>query len=106
MGLKDNLENLAEEAKGKIQEATGKARGDEQQEAEGQATQSGANAKPLDQHGPAGNLLRNVGRDHMVGHQIGQLLEPPQRQLGQHGALVRDLRVEHEVVGRDPVRGD
>lgn len=45
MGLKDNLENLAEEAKGKIQEATGKARGDDQQQAEGQATQTEANTK-------------------------------------------------------------
>ncbi len=40
----------------------------------------------------------------MVGHEVGQLVEPPQGQLRQHRTLVGDRRVEDEVERRDPVR--
>ncbi len=39
----------------------------------------------------------------MVRHQVGQLLEPPQRELGQHPSLVGHRRVQDEVVRRDAV---
>ena len=42
--------------------------------------------------------------DHMVGN-VAQLVEPPQAQLGQDAALVRDFAGEHVVVGADPVAG-
>jgi len=45
MGLGDKISNAAEDAKGKIKEATGKATDDEKLEAEGQADQSKADLK-------------------------------------------------------------
>lgn len=45
MGIGDKISNMAEEAKGKIEEGIGKATGDDQKVAEGQATQSGADMK-------------------------------------------------------------
>ena len=40
-----------------------------------------------------------------MGHEVRQLVEPPQGELGQHRALVRDGRIEHKVKGREPIRG-
>ena len=45
MGLGDKIEHAAEEAKGKIKEATGKAKDDERLEAEGKGDQAKANVK-------------------------------------------------------------
>ena len=45
MGLGDKISNAAQDAKGKAQEATGKATDNEQMEAEGKADQLGADAK-------------------------------------------------------------
>ena len=42
----------------------------------------------------------------MVRHDVRQLAEPPQRQLGQDLALVRDRRRQHDVVDAHPVGGD
>ena len=42
----------------------------------------------------------------MVADDIGELIEPPQAQAREHLPLVRNLRIEHPVIGRDPVRGD
>ncbi len=45
MGLGDKIEHAAEEAKGKLKEATGRATDDERLEAEGQGDQTKANFK-------------------------------------------------------------
>lgn len=45
MGLGDKLSNAAEEAKGKLKEATGKAQGDDELEAEGKVDQTKADFK-------------------------------------------------------------
>lgn len=45
MGLSDKLSNAAEDVKGKIKEATGKATDDEQMEAEGKVDQSKSDLK-------------------------------------------------------------
>ncbi len=45
MGLDDKLSNTGEDLKGKAKEATGKARGDESQEAEGKTDQSKSDLK-------------------------------------------------------------
>ena len=45
MGLSDKIQNAAEDAKGKMKEATGKATDDEQLEAEGQVDQSKSDLK-------------------------------------------------------------
>ena len=45
MGLDDKISNAADEAKGKIKEATGKATDDERLEHEGKGDQAGANLK-------------------------------------------------------------
>ena len=45
MGLDDKISNAAEEAKGKLKEATGKATHDERLESEGKGDQAGANVK-------------------------------------------------------------
>ncbi|WP_418276571.1 CsbD family protein [Isoptericola jiangsuensis] len=45
MSIGDKAKHLAEEAAGKVKEATGKASDDEKLEAEGQADQSKANFK-------------------------------------------------------------
>ena len=47
----------------------------------------------------------HVGGHDVAGHQVGQLLEPPQRHPGQDLALVGDRGVEHEVEDGDPVAG-
>jgi hypothetical protein len=44
-------------------------------------------------------------RDDVVGH-LGELLEPPQRELGEQRALVRDPGRQDDVVDRQPVRRD
>ncbi len=45
MGIGDKISNAAEEAKGKIKEATGDASDNEQMQAEGKTDQGKANAK-------------------------------------------------------------
>jgi uncharacterized protein YjbJ (UPF0337 family) len=45
MGLGDKMEHAAEEAKGKLKEASGKATDDERLEAEGKGDQTKANVK-------------------------------------------------------------
>ncbi len=56
---------------------------------------------------PAGHLGGDVlGRQHVVGHQISQLLEPEQADRGEDPALVRDPRLQGMVVRADPVGGD
>ena len=40
------------------------------------------------------------------GHQVGELVEPPQRELGEDPALVGDLGGQHPVVGGHAVAGD
>jgi uncharacterized protein YjbJ (UPF0337 family) len=45
MGADDKIRNTAEQAKGKIKEATGAAKGDEQLEAEGKGDQAKADLK-------------------------------------------------------------
>ena len=63
--------------------------------------------QPAAADGPARPLRRtSVAGDDVVGHDVRQLLEPPQRQLGEDRALVRDRRRQHHVVHRDPVGGD
>jgi hypothetical protein len=42
----------------------------------------------------------------VVGDDVGEALEPPQRQLGEDFALVRNRRGQHDVVDGDPVGGD
>ena len=56
--------------------------------------------------GTTGDLGRHVGADDVVGHQVGELLEPPQRRPGEDLALVGDRRLEHEVEDRQPVARD
>ena len=48
----------------------------------------------------------NVGGHDVVGHEISELVEPPERQLGQHDTLVRNGAIEHEVEGGEPVGGN
>ena len=62
--------------------------------------------EPLAHDRAAGDGVGHVGGDDVVGHQVGQLVEPPQRHPGQDLALVGDGGVEDEVEGRDPVAGD
>jgi len=50
--------------------------------------------------------LADAGCDEVVRHEVGQLLKPPHRQSGQHGALVRHDRRKDDVVRRQPVAGD
>ena len=42
----------------------------------------------------------------MIGCDVAEPVEPPQRQLGQHAALARHGRGQHHVVDGDPVGGD
>lgn len=53
MGLKDSLSNFMNKGKGKAQESAGRATGDREQEAKGQATQTEAGMKQ------AGENLKN-----------------------------------------------
>src|SRR3712207_6927759 len=46
------------------------------------------------------------GRQQVVGHDVARAREPEHRQPGEDLALVRDRGRVHDVVGRDPVRGD
>ena len=56
---------------------------------------------------PPGPFGRHVGGgDHVVGHQARELVEPPQGELGEDLALVRDQCGQHDVVDADLVRGD
>ena len=45
MGLEDKISNAAEDAKGKVKEATGKATGDDSLSAEGKGDQASADVK-------------------------------------------------------------
>ncbi|WP_446665070.1 CsbD family protein [Flexivirga sp. B27] len=62
MGLKDNLSNLAEEAKGKAKEALGNATGDKDKQAEGEADQASANFKSAGENLKDGDL-KGAARD-------------------------------------------
>lgn len=57
MGLGDKIKNAAEDAKGKVKEATGSVTNNERLEAEGKAEQSAASAKK------AGENVKDVFRD-------------------------------------------
>ncbi|ACZ23623.1 CsbD-like protein [Sanguibacter keddieii DSM 10542] len=57
MGLGDKIKNAAEDAKGKVKEATGSVTNNESLEAEGKADQSAASAKK------AGENVKDVFRD-------------------------------------------
>ena len=57
--------------------------------------------------GPPGPLGRHVGGgDDVVGDDVAEPVEPPQRQLGEDPALVGYGRGQHNVVHGDPVRRD
>lgn len=56
MGLGDKIKNAAEDAKGKVKEATGSATNNESLEADGKTDQSAASAKK------AGENVRDVFR--------------------------------------------
>ena len=52
-------------------------------------------------------MLSDVAADQMVADALsGQLLKPPQAQLGEDDAFAGDPRGEHMVEGADPVGGD
>jgi len=57
MGLGDKISNAAEEAKGKVKEATGSATDNESLEAEGKGDQASANAKQ------AGEKVKDAVKD-------------------------------------------
>lgn len=57
MGLGDKIKNAAEDAKGKVKEATGSVTNNESLEAEGKAEQAAASAKK------AGENVKDVFRD-------------------------------------------
>ncbi|MCW2737983.1 CsbD family protein [Nocardioides sp.] len=57
MGLDDKISNKGEELSGKAKEATGKATGDDELEAEGKGDQMGANLKQ------AGEKVKDVFKD-------------------------------------------
>jgi uncharacterized protein YjbJ (UPF0337 family) len=57
MGLGDKISNAAEEAKGKVKEATGSATGNESLEAEGKGDQASANVKQ------AGEKVKDAAKD-------------------------------------------
>jgi uncharacterized protein YjbJ (UPF0337 family) len=57
MGLGDKIKNAAEDAKGKVKEATGSATNNESLEADGKTDQSAASAKK------AGENVKDVFRD-------------------------------------------
>ena len=44
--------------------------------------------------------------ENVVGHDVGQLFEPEQRNLGEDLSLVRNGRGQHDVEGRETVGGD
>ncbi len=57
------------------------------------------------QHGATGHGLGYLGGQHVVADQVSDLVEPPQAQLREDGALVRDRAGQNPVVGRDPIGG-
>lgn len=61
MGIGDKISNMAEEAKGKLQEGAGKATGDDQKVAEGQATQSSADMKQAGENVKDGDFSGAAG---------------------------------------------
>jgi hypothetical protein len=65
----------------------------------------GDHVELLDDQGAAGDIRRYVGADEMGRHDVAELAEPPRRQLREDGALARDRRGEHAIVGRDVVSG-
>ena len=48
----------------------------------------------------------DLGRDQVVAHDVREQLEPPERELRQHAALVGDGGRQHEVVRADAVARD
>ena len=54
----------------------------------------------------AGGYCDGVERDHVVGDDVAEVLEPEGRQLRQDAPLVRDAGPEHVIEGRDAVRGN
>ncbi len=61
---------------------------------------------PLTHHGAAGNTRGNGCGGQVARDDVGDALEPPQGQLGEDAALVRDLRGEDPVVGGDAIARD
>lgn len=57
--------------------------------------------QPVDDHRAAPDAGGDIGADDVVADDIGELLEPPQRQLVEDGPLVGDRRRQHLVEGRD-----
>jgi len=57
-------------------------------------------------HGPSDHFRRDVGRQDVIGGDVGQLFKPPQGQLGEYLAFVRDLGRQHEIVCADAVGSD
>jgi hypothetical protein len=62
--------------------------------------------EPLDPDPAAGDLLRHVLVEEVVRDDLAGRLEPEDRHLGEHLALVGNRVGEDHVVGADPVRGD
>nr|WP_030348858.1 hypothetical protein [Streptomyces sp. NRRL S-1022] len=50
--------------------------------------------------------LGQLGADDVVVGEVAELVEPPQGELGEHPALVGDLRGQHPVIGGHAVAGD
>jgi hypothetical protein len=61
--------------------------------------------EPFRDHRAPAHLGRHLIRQHMGG-ELGQFLEPPQRQPCEQRALSRDARLEHMVERAHPVAGD
>ena len=59
--------------------------------------------RPCPVGGGAGGQL---GGEDVVRDQVGELVEPPERELGEDAALVGDLGGQHPVVGGHTVAGD
>ena len=53
----------------------------------------------------SGGYLLHIGGDQMVGNDVFQEIEPEQRELGQHPALLRDAGGQHVVERRDAIGG-
>ena len=50
--------------------------------------------------------IGNVGGDEMVGHDIGEVIEPEHRNLVQYASLMRDAGGQNVVEGRNAVGRD
>ena len=53
-----------------------------------------------------GGIVRGVERDHVVGDDVAQVLEPEGRQLRQDAPLVRNAGPEHVIERRDAIGGN